>query len=90
MEEAAELADRVTVLSRGSSVLDGAPSAVFGDRERLAGLGLAAPPALRFVEQLESRGVGLDGAARSGRLADLVDAVERAVSGGAGAGGGRA
>ncbi len=79
MEEAAELGDQVTVLSDGSSVLTGDPASVFGQPRRLAGWGLAAPPALALVEQLESRGVRLDGAARSGRFADLVEAIGRAA-----------
>ncbi len=82
MEEAAELADQVAVLNRGSSVLAGEPASVFSRRDELARYGLAAPRALAFVERLGSLGVALDRSALSGRLADLADAVARAVCNG--------
>jgi energy-coupling factor transport system ATP-binding protein len=77
MEEAAELSDRVTVMSRGRTVLSGSPADVFAGP--LEDWGLSRPPALAFLELLEGRGVRLDDAARSGRMGDLVGAIARAL-----------
>jgi energy-coupling factor transport system ATP-binding protein len=77
MEEAAELSDRVTVMSRGRTVLSGSPADVFAGP--LEDWGLSRPPALAFLELREGRGVRLDDAARSGRMSDLVGAIARAL-----------
>ena len=56
MEEAA-MAGRVLVMSSGRIVLDGPPSQVFADRERLLRIGLDVPLVARVADELRRRGL---------------------------------
>ncbi|MBQ2455809.1 MAG: energy-coupling factor transporter ATPase [Firmicutes bacterium] len=56
MEDVAEIADRVLVMDKGSLVLDGPPGEVFAQRQALRDMGLAAPPAARFMEMVAAGG----------------------------------
>lgn len=58
MEEAA-LADRILVMSEGRIALEGSPSQVFQQPERLRELRLDLPPAVQAVEQLRAHGISL-------------------------------
>jgi energy-coupling factor transporter ATPase len=64
MDEVAELAERVTVLHEGQSVLSGSALEVFAQRERLQSYGLATPAASDIIHALRQAG-----------LAHLPDAI---------------
>lgn len=57
MDEVATLADRVTVLYQGRTVMEGTPHEVFADPERLARYGLRAPTVTEIVATLRQKGV---------------------------------
>jgi len=59
MDEAAK-ADRVVVLHRGKSVLDGTPKEVFSQVQTLHGIGLCAPDTTELCYMLNQRGCSLD------------------------------
>ena len=59
MDEIAELADRVTVLHEGRTVLAGAPREVFGQRELLRKCGLACPTAADVVQHMRQAGISV-------------------------------
>jgi len=65
MREAAELAQRIIVLNKGSILLDGTPEEVFAQEELLAQAGLEIPQAASVVRELKRRGLPLPGAAIS-------------------------
>jgi energy-coupling factor transporter ATP-binding protein EcfA2 len=54
-----DLADRILVLAGGQIVMEGDPDEVFGQIERLAGLGLR-PPELRELARCLNRGLGTE------------------------------
>ena len=58
MDEAAQ-AQRVIVLSEGNAVLDGTPSEVFSQVDRLHELRLAAPDTVELCWELNKRGFTL-------------------------------
>ena len=60
MGEVAELADQVTVLHRGRTVMEGTPREVFRRGERLPEYGLARPPANEIVHRLHQVGMPVD------------------------------
>jgi energy-coupling factor transport system ATP-binding protein len=56
MEDLAILADRLTVLEKGSTALDGNVNEVFAQHERLRELGLGLPVVTQVAESLRTRG----------------------------------
>lgn len=72
MEEAV-LADRVIVMSEGEIVMDGAPTEVFSDVEKVKGLGLDVPQVTEAAYLLKKRGIALsDGIISVSGLADAL------------------
>ena len=59
MEEIAAHCDRILVLKRGELYKYGTPSEIFGESEKLAGLGLEPPQVTRLCGILRSRGIAL-------------------------------
>ncbi len=59
MDEVAELADRVTVLHRGQTVLAGDPHKVYAQCELLHSLGLACPTPTEIVHSLRQAGLSI-------------------------------
>ena len=60
MEEAAR-ADRIIVLDDGEAILEGTPSEVFEQEDRLRACGLAIPQCTELVHRLRDAGICLDG-----------------------------
>ena len=73
MDEAAR-ADRVIVLDDGEIILDGTPSQVFEQEERLRECGLAIPQCAELIHRLREAGISLDG--ECVLLEDCVSLVE--------------
>ncbi len=74
MEEAAAVADRVVVLSRGRIAAAGSTRSVFGlGPEALSALGLEPPPAVQLFGELEARGAVLPPAALT--MEEAMDAL---------------
>ncbi|MCL2496851.1 MAG: energy-coupling factor transporter ATPase [Clostridiales bacterium] len=63
MEEVAELAARILVLSEGSLLFDGSPAEVFAAQEKLFSLGLDIPAAAKLVRQARAEGIDIPGGA---------------------------
>ena len=59
MEQVAEYADEVVALRRGKIAFNGTPRELFDDEERLQKIGLMAPKAVRFADQLQQSGFQL-------------------------------
>lgn len=55
MGDIAELADRVLVMDNGQLVMNGTPSEVFSQGEKLRTIGLNVPPAMEMMEKLHER-----------------------------------
>jgi energy-coupling factor transport system ATP-binding protein len=72
MEELAELCDRLYVIAGGRTVMEGAPSVIFGQVSALRALGLDAPAVTTVMDELARKGV--IGAA------DTVYTVEQAAA----------
>ncbi len=60
MDEAAR-ADRIVVLNDGEMILDGTPSYVFEQEDKLKACGLAIPQCTELVHRLRELGIKLDG-----------------------------
>ncbi len=60
MEEAA-LANRIVVLNDGELILDGTPSEVFDNEDKLIECGLAIPQCTEIVHRLRDKGIELEG-----------------------------
>ena len=60
MEEAA-MADRIIVLNDGTAILDGTPSYVFEQEDKLTACGLAIPQCTELVHRLREQGIKMDG-----------------------------
>ncbi|MCL2548153.1 MAG: ATP-binding cassette domain-containing protein [Symbiobacteriaceae bacterium] len=70
MDDIAEVADRLIVLSQGEVLLDGPPYAVFSEESKLATAGLEVPQVFRLIAELRRRGMPLqDGYINSNRQA---------------------
>jgi len=63
MEEVAELAARIVVLSAGRVLFDGSPAAVFAAEEKLMSLGLDIPAAAKLVRRARENGIDIPGQA---------------------------
>ncbi|MBK1812532.1 energy-coupling factor transporter ATPase [Clostridium sp. YIM B02505] len=59
MEDVAKLADRVIVMNKGKSILDGIPSEIFNKIDVLEEVGLAAPQVTYLVRELRNRGFNI-------------------------------
>ena len=65
MDDVAELADRIAVLSHGEKVKEGTPKEIFGDRKGLEAIGLSIPEVSRIMALLKEAGLPVDGTALS-------------------------
>lgn len=59
MEDVAKLADRILVMHKGKSILDGNPSEVFKEADTLESVGLAVPQVTYLVKSLRERGFSI-------------------------------
>ena len=76
MEEAA-IADRIVVLDDGRLILDGTPSYVFEQEDRLRECGLAIPQGTELIHRLRRAGISLEGECVT--LEDCADLIERSL-----------
>ena len=74
MEEAAR-ADRIVVLDDGLCILDGTPTEVFEQEEKLRACGLAIPQCTELVHRLRDAGIMLDG-----QCVEIEDCAELIVN----------
>ena len=82
MDAIARLADRIIVLDGGKVAMDGTPSEVFAQADRLHLLGLDLPHAASIAELLRAKGVSLpDGIYTSDRLCRAVLDIYRGKEG---------
>lgn len=72
MEEVANRADRVTILSQGKIALEGTPKEIFRQAEQLKALGLALPFAAGLSQSLLAKGLGV-------RFTTTIDQVQKEV-----------
>ena len=87
MEDVFAIADEVVVLRQGEILLQGAPTAVFAERERIAAAGLRQPALMQLMTELRAAGVPLDEADAGLRTpADAAAAIARALKGKEGGG----
>ncbi len=61
MDDMARLARRLLVFSRGALVMDGTPSEVFAEQERMEEIGLGVPEAARLCHMMRQEGFDLPG-----------------------------
>ena len=61
MDDAARMADRLIVFEHGRVAMDGTPSEVFAEPEKLISIGLNVPHAASIAMALRRRGVALEG-----------------------------
>jgi energy-coupling factor transport system ATP-binding protein len=59
MEDVAKVADRVIVMHKGKSIMDGTPSKIFKEVEVLEKVGLAAPQVTYLVKMLKEKGFNI-------------------------------
>lgn len=76
MEEAAR-ADRIVVLNDGALILDGTPSFVFEQENRLRECGLAIPQGTELVHRLRDAGISLEGECVT--LEACADLIEKSL-----------
>ncbi len=74
MEEAAR-ADRIIVLDDGEAILEGTPSEVFEQEDKLRACGLAIPQCTELVHRLRDAGICLDG-----ECVDIEDCADLIVN----------
>ena len=77
MEEAA-MANRIVVLNDGELILDGTPSEVFDNEDKLLECGLAIPQCTEIVHRLRDEGIELDGECVA--FEDCVDLIAKALN----------
>jgi len=78
MDEVVELADTVTVLQDGRTMLAGPLKEVFSHPQDLSRCGLGYPAGYQIVQEFAQRGIDLPGAPL--RLAEVEEAIWRALS----------
>ena len=78
MDEVAELADDVTVMHRGRTVLSAAPGEVFRRGEALRAYGLTLPVGAQIVQALSEGGIPVDQGAV--RMAQAEEAIWQAMT----------
>ncbi|MCR5826760.1 MAG: energy-coupling factor transporter ATPase [Oscillospiraceae bacterium] len=81
MEEVARYADRIVVLSHGSTLMSGTPREVFARGSELTRAGLDVPQATRIAMELRKRGMDVDPAVYT--VEELRDALLAMRKGGA-------
>ena len=59
MEDVARLVDRIAVMAGGRIILNGPPSEVFSQPQKLEAVGLAAPPIATLMDQLRKEGYNI-------------------------------
>jgi energy-coupling factor transport system ATP-binding protein len=57
MEDVSKLSDRILVMAKGRVILTGTPAEVFSQPDRLAEVGLAAPPISILMDRLRKEGI---------------------------------
>ena len=57
MGDVAELSDKVMVMNDGKLLMVGTPEEAFGQKERLAEIGLSVPPVTELMHQLKNAGI---------------------------------
>jgi len=72
MDEVAELADRVTVLHQGKTVLAGSTHEVFGQCEKLKDYGLACPTASNILHALRQTGLSIEEALTKSEVEEAI------------------
>ncbi|MBR5409128.1 MAG: energy-coupling factor transporter ATPase [Clostridia bacterium] len=75
METAAEIADRVLVLDRGSVALTGTPAEIFSDPEKLNSIGLDVPSFTRIIAAIRKAGVPVEDAYTLSAAADVLSSL---------------
>ena len=78
MDEVAELADHVTVMHRGRTILSGAPGEVFRRGAALRAYGLTLPVGAQIVQALSEGGIPVDQGAV--RMAQAEEAIWQAMT----------
>lgn len=76
MEEAA-LANRIVVLNDGSLILDGTPSEVFDNEDKLVECGLAIPQCTEIIHRLRDAGIDIKGECVS--FDDCIELIAKAL-----------
>ena len=76
MEEAA-LANRIVVLNDGSLILDGTPSEVFDNEDKLIECGLAIPQCTEIIHRLRDEGIDIKGECVS--FDDCIELIAKAL-----------
>lgn len=80
MDDVARLATRVVVLERGEIAMSGSPREIFGQVERLTGMGLDVPAVSRLAHKLRAEGLPIPDCYL---MEEMVDALEQLLKGGA-------
>ena len=75
MADVSDLSDRVIVMNEGKIAMDGTPTEVFSERERLLGMGLSLPPAGRMGYELSERVDSFNSEALT--IDDLADDIRK-------------
>ena len=76
MDEAAR-ANRIVVLDDGEVLIDGTPSEVFADPDKLSVCGLDVPQCVSLIHSLKARGINIEGECHTPSA--CADAIERAL-----------
>jgi energy-coupling factor transport system ATP-binding protein len=74
MEDAAQYADQIVIMHKGTVYKKGSPVEIFSSPDELVGLGLNVPEVIRFQMQLEEK-IGRKLPKRYLRLEELTDAI---------------
>ncbi len=75
MADVSDLSDRVIVMNEGKIAMDGTPTEVFSEREKLLGMGLSLPPAGRMGYELSERVDSFNSEALT--IDDLADDIRK-------------
>ena len=76
MDEAAR-ANRIVVIDDGEILMDGTPSEIFSDPDKLAACGLDVPQCVSLVHKLKKQGINIEGECHTPSA--CADAIERAL-----------
>ncbi|MHC0039176.1 energy-coupling factor ABC transporter ATP-binding protein [Pseudoneobacillus sp. C159] len=74
MEDAADYADQIVIMHKGTVYKKGTPEDIFSSPDELVGLGLNVPEVIRFQMQVEKK-IGKTFSKRYLRLEELTDAI---------------
>ena len=75
MADVSDLSDRVIVMNEGKIAMDGTPTEVFSEKEKLIGMGLSLPPAGRMGYELSERVDSFNSEALT--IDDLADDIRK-------------